>query len=511
VYSRIVKKHTTTAATAILLLFPLFAGAEPRVITLGLDDGWGDLIEASGISFVEGKYGYLDAVLSDRIEDSSDAATATVDMHLRFDRSLRDDAGNYRLVASSAGYDARAARRGEGGAVLTGSVSGIVYEPEPGAAMAPGKSWDDLTIEFWLYPVLLSDGATVFRWDGARTMGESITLESIRVSLVGRSLHWEFINVFTPADFSKYTLKLSGTDPLIPKRWRHHLFRFDGETGVAEYLIDGVAVAITHATSTGRESREIYLPDTGNSDRTTIAVGADLHGFLDEFRVSESFVEEPMLRRYRDGVNRLVTRVFDLEFSNSRLVSIRAEYAEPDDSAVLFYFRTGERLAGASAVSGAWTPVLPGSRLPEVDRGRYFQLLAELYPDGDGETSPTINSVTIEYEPDLPPHPPERIRTVAGDGSIRVGWNRSLDPDVAGYLVYYGYRSMWYFGDDAAEGVAPIDVGNVDTVTLTGLENGRLYYITVVAYDSGPTPHRSEFPPEVSARPSRIAGRDTAR
>jgi hypothetical protein len=39
-------------------------------------------------------------------------------------------------------------------------------------------------------------------------------------------------------------------------------------------------------------------------------------------------------------------------------------------------------------------------------------------------------------------------------------------------------------------------------LTLSGLQNGRLYYFAVVAYDGTEPPHHSGFSREVSARPS---------
>jgi hypothetical protein len=60
--------------------------------------------------------------------------------------------------------------------------------------------------------------------------------------------------------------------------------------------------------------------------------------------------------------------------------------------------------------------------------------------------------------------------------------------DPAGYLVYVGQTSGSYD--------FTLDVGNVASVTLTGLEDGRIYYVTVTAYDAGGD--ESDFSNEVS-------------
>ena len=60
-------------------------------------------------------------------------------------------------------------------------------------------------------------------------------------------------------------------------------------------------------------------------------------------------------------------------------------------------------------------------------------------------------------------------------GSIKLGWDASTDPDVAGYKVYYGTSPGKY-----GPGVA---VGNVTTYDLTGLIKGEKYYLAITAYD----------------------------
>ena len=76
------------------------------------------------------------------------------------------------------------------------------------------------------------------------------------------------------------------------------------------------------------------------------------------------------------------------------------------------------------------------------------------------------------------------------------------EDDLGGYFLYYGSQPGSYRGTDSELGPSPIDVGKVSQVEVTGLSNSRLYYFSVVAYDSTDPPHRSLFSREVSARPS---------
>ena len=45
---------------------------------------------------------------------------------------------------------------------------------------------------------------------------------------------------------------------------------------------------------------------------------------------------------------------------------------------------------------------------------------------------------------------------------ITLAWDANYEPDVAGYIVYYGTQSEDYDFD--------VDVGNYDSITISGLE-----------------------------------------
>jgi type IV pilus assembly protein PilY1 len=64
---------------------------------------------------------------------------------------------------------------------------------------------------------------------------------------------------------------------------------------------------------------------------------------------------------------------------------------------------------------------------------------------------------------------------VALAGQIRLAWDPNVEPDVAGYKIYYGTSFRSYTGS--------VDVGNVTSYTLTGLSQGQTYYIAITAYN----------------------------
>ena len=74
-------------------------------------------------------------------------------------------------------------------------------------------------------------------------------------------------------------------------------------------------------------------------------------------------------------------------------------------------------------------------------------------------------------------------------GSLTVQWDPNTESDLAGYRVYYGENSRAYSHQ--------IDVGNVTEYKINNLEEGKVYYIALTAYDYWN--NESVFSNEVSA------------
>jgi hypothetical protein len=59
---------------------------------------------------------------------------------------------------------------------------------------------------------------------------------------------------------------------------------------------------------------------------------------------------------------------------------------------------------------------------------------------------------------------------------VTLAWDANTDPDLAGYMIYYGFATRAY---DYV-----VDVGDQTTFTLSGLEDGQTYYFALTAYDT---------------------------
>jgi len=79
------------------------------------------------------------------------------------------------------------------------------------------------------------------------------------------------------------------------------------------------------------------------------------------------------------------------------------------------------------------------------------------------------------------------LPSLAYSAEVTLGWDPNMEPDLAGYKVYYGSSSRGY--------EFSIDVDNTTTFTVSTLENGRTYYFAATAYDT--SDYESEYSNEV--------------
>jgi hypothetical protein len=200
----------------------------------------------------------------------------------------------------------------------------------------------------------------------------------------------------------------------------------------------------------------------------------------------------------------------DLSDQGSRLLKIEAAAKVAGSQGAEFFYRCGQTYADWTDAYPAWIPFSPTRPIASAAGGRFAQVAVNLYPDGPGETSPSLDSLAVIYLSDPPPPPPARLTLVPADGEILVSWTRVPERDLGGYLVYYGESARLYGGVDSLAGKSPIDAGDATSLRLTGLKNGKLYYVAVAAYDSSPGPdgspssrHEGEFSAEATARPLR--------
>jgi len=438
------------------------------------------------------------------LEGAAYTPGADTDLIMHFDSpGEAPAAGDWILPARSA-YQTGQGRYGAGAARFLSGGQGLSLSPGASALLAQGSEPGSFSLEFWLAPSSVRDGEQVLRWNAGRWLAGRYESQELRIAFSGGRLDIAAENIFTTPERKGLSLHLKGRDALVPRAWSHHLLRYDQDSGLLEYLMDGRPQALAHASPSGREEAAPYPPMIGG--RGDLVLGRGYSGLIDELRISRSFVEEPILRAFPAAGARILSPILDLEFSGSRVASISVERELRGTQGMEFAYRVADTFAGWSEDSPAWIPFDPDAPVKGSPEGRYLQVAINLYPDGNGETSPSLSGIRVSYLPDPPPPPPARLSLVPGDGEILVSWTRVPEADVLGYLVYYGEAPRLYGGRDSSAGPSPVDAGNATSLRLGGLENGKLYYISVVAYQTAAGGYEEgDFSAEACARPLRKA------
>ncbi len=480
--------------------------AEERLL-IGREDNWEKLAYTENLIIRRGRGEYLDLFLS----DSGYTVDEDTDLLMQFDFDTTDATGNYLVQQADSdaflSYAPSQAIHGDAAGAFHGRTDGLQLDPTDSSFLGSGGIKQDFTIEFWAYSATMDEGESILLWRGAYKPPEGVPVfQEISCRVAESSLMWLFNNFFVDRDFQEIAIRLRGSTRIIPRTWHHHLIRFDATTGLIEFLLDGIPEAITYASESGREDGTIYTPYVGSAMPVRLSIGDGFTGFIDELRISAAFVQEPFITRYRATVGTAVTEPFDVGYANSRITDISVKYDTPPRTAVYFFYYVSEKYRAIPADDSRWVQFLPEQSFPQGVRGRYIQIMMKMMPDGGGLRAPSVSELTVVYEPDLPPLTPASLWAKPGDGQVTLSWEKVPEPDVRGYLVFYGTRPGYYFGDDADLGSSPVDAGDADTLTVGGLENGTAYYFSVVAYDSADPPHRSVYSTEVYARPSKIYG-----
>lgn len=78
-------------------------------------------------------------------------------------------------------------------------------------------------------------------------------------------------------------------------------------------------------------------------------------------------------------------------------------------------------------------------------------------------------------------------------GIIKLAWDPNIETDLAGYKIYYGVASRTY--------TTVINVGNVTTYSVHGLDQGVTYFFAATAYDT--SNNESGYSNEVSGLPQK--------
>lgn len=465
-----------------------------KEIVVGGDKGWSSVQTARNTAKKAGRFG-KEAVT---VASAAITLSADIDLLLNFENaSFNDAAGNYSVVSSVLtavpdtimGKYAVSGKGSGGGLRLKGSKKALFGRP--GAA-------GSFTLSFWLNPALAENGETVFLWRSSQNVNGNPLYQMIGAAFFNNKLEWTFTNVFTNAD-KKKDVVLSGNHLVIPNKWALHSIAFDEETGLLEYRVDGKIEALTYITSDGTSSGTVYAGVLGVPAELEIC--PFFSGKIDEVCIRRKTVQFDYHQSlYAAGGGYFETEPFGPFSAGTAFTGITAVVDTPEQTDVQFFIRAGDNYHEWTSVYPPWVPVKSGKLIENVS-GIWMQTAGALYTDGAAMKAPSVTELKIAYIEKEAPPAPVRLFAKAGDGYVDLLWLTSSGDTPSGYMVYYGSASGEYIGQSAAQGSSPVDAGKKTGFRLSGLENGKIYYFAVSAYDSTDKRLESVLSEEAYARP----------
>ncbi len=490
-------RRNSVAALLLFAFAPLFAAQ--KTLVLGGENGWKNVSEMSGLALGKGQFGYDAIVLS----TSSQTVDFNTDMLVTFDGgNFSDKAGNYKVIENSLVPTADCVK-GDGAALSRGNGTGLSLRGKDGSLFGSEGNSGSFMIEFWLCPATAENGETIFSWRSSLNYNNYAEYQMISAIISKNHLVWTFSNLFF--GFKNEKVILQGISNVVPQKWSRHTISFDEKNGLLEYLVDGRTEDLIYVTKNGHESGNVCNPVLGK--KATLEFCGVYTGKIDNIRINRHSHESELAdvfttgnEKYKIDGGKFVTEPILVSHS-AVMKKIDALMSVPAQTDVKFYVRSGDNCFGWTDSYPEWKEILPGEDISGVS-GLYFQVSAELLPDGGAEKTPAITELSIKYDEQDEPLPPFSVLANAGDGSVTVSWSYSVDDSAGGYLVYYGNRPGEYLGRTAVEGASPVKAGNQTSITLNGLQNGKIYYFAIAAYSKIDGRIIGTLSKEVYARPS---------
>lgn len=481
----------------LLVVAPvLLFGADTSTITLGGKEGWSSLSLMDSVAFGTGRFGY------EAVEVATDVSRLSpeTDLLVSFENNLiADSSGHYTVVQKNMDFSSKTIK-GKSAGMNRGSSTGFVLQGADDALFGSKGLTGSFTIEFWLCPSLTENGEQVLHWRSSRTIANTPVYQVIRASFFNNRFEWVFNNIFGAEGSVISEVVLTSESSVIPQKWAHHAISYDDDIGLLEYRINGAIEAVRYVTSNNKESGEVMNAYFGAG--ANLVLCSKFSGLIDDFVIRRDSYAKMRHQTYAQRGGRFESNPLESGGFNSVLDKLDAVYSEPAETGVAFYVRGGDNFYEWTPEYPEWVPVLPGEKIEGV-YGKYFQVACDLYPDGNGEKTPSVSEIKLSYTETTPPLPPAVVSAKAGNGYVDLTWLASIDFNTGGYTIYYGERPGEYLGTIAIEGKSPLNVGNVLSYRLSGLMNGRIYYFAVSAYSSLDNRISGALSKEVYARPLR--------
>nr|WP_267510408.1 fibronectin type III domain-containing protein [Borreliella afzelii] len=494
----------------LLLFFLCFSSLLSQELKLILDSkkNFKFIQDSSNITFERDVRGLLGVYL-DRYKAVLDLNNIDLRLEIGRDNKLKDTSSNYLVSAKSLRVSNEFRNVSNGSLIFYSNQNSVKFKPlTKKAFFFSGNTVSDFTIKFWVYRTTSVTGEIIFSWDGYKNINNLWVDQSIRLESDEGNFVWVLNNVFLKDNKNPIKIRMKSNDDFIPKKWHLHTLRYRQRDGILEYLIDSKPQAIEYVTDDKKEGSG-YLLSIGNFIDFTL--GTYFTGAVENLEIHKSF-EEVSNAFFSKNMGYIITEPIKLSKYYSQILSFDVDSNVPKDTEIVYYYRLDNKVFYDTDsygnikknLTGAWIHFDPKKDFPDSKISKYIQIKVEFYPSGDSVSSPSLYSMSITYVPEAAPFPPVITKVIPGSREVFIEWIPVVNSSVEGYYIYIGVASGNYHGKTSGVLTSPIDVGNQTSFKITGLEDGRLYYISIAAYNLDKSVNKTSFSKEISVRPMEI-------
>jgi hypothetical protein len=335
------------------------------------------------------------------------------------------------------------------------------------------------SIDFWIYLTSPNNHSEVFSKisrSGGKLSGIRILIKSGRLVLHAINFFQKILkegdslwNVKSNPLFKSKEIILTGRKPLKEKEWYHITLAYNYLTGRLVFIQNGLENASIYTTDTGKRTGVIYHPLRKKFDASPMVIGESFFGFIDEFRITNKYVVNDeginhdiissyypdvkikynlLKRKHVSGV--ALSPVFSTKYSRASFNSVDWTVDVPSGSHGYMEVRFSSKPFDVFDKKIRWVRIGKGEK--NIPRIQFFQWRFFLTATPDGQKTPALRDVKINFSEDFPPLPPQKVKVIpelSSSNKICLEWNRNAEVDVVtggGYNIYYGFKSGEYLG-----------------------------------------------------------------
>lgn len=477
----------------ILLLFFSFIIID-RIISEGKDNNWNNVYISRNLE----RFVYQNKIAF-RLKENYYEKTPDSDLIIHFDEEDRVDfevIGNYKVKNVSYIPDRINKKYGKASANFSLQNHKIVLIPDKNSIFAPDKDINSFTIDFWFYPESIYENNIILSYYGPCFIKEhnKIDYAGLKIYISQNKIFLELAYLFYIGN-EPVVINLDSNIYLDIAQWQHIGISYNSFTGKLCFLKNGKKEKIYWLTNDGNEDGTLLEGKVSEYIKNDFIIGSNIFGNIDEFHISSNFKEDFSLSKYVEKPGELISKVIDYKYYTSKFKKFLIDGEQENNSKIYIFARSSEEVFPPDDYKIQW--VLVGNDTVLI--GRYIQWKLVFYTSYNGTYTPYLYDFAYSFEPNLPPAKPKNLRyEILGNNQVKIIWDKNIEPDIKGYLVYYGKSSRYYVSNDAKEGPSPIFTEeNYLILTLPPYVD---YYIAVKALDNAYVYQKSEFSDEIIVR-----------